>query len=420
MALVVVSNGKISTSILTPKHDATVHEHSAVVGEMYSTYFPTNEVHSSTLAGLGTKTEAGGVVTVGTGAGIGSSRFVKATTFTPSTTMAVFRWKIASITNGAGNYRMSHIGLTDNFTTDDPENVEYIGFLQDNTNAWGIACGTGVNYETMSLSSDVAVGDILTIAVSKTAVYFYVNDILVFTPQPSSIPQGALSVGFSVVGTNVPTSTRELGIVYYSSTVAASAVSNTPAGTISATTVQAAINELDTEKLPLAGGTMTGVLAMGANAITTSSTVDGVDVSAIPTTYLPLGGGTMTGALAMGANAITTSSTVDGVDISAFKLTQQNVSVLTPGATISLDPTLASVFTLTPDQACTINMASHVAGQVFNVIFTSTGTSRVVTYGTGFKGSASTTVAGSAGDKYITQWVDDGTDAIYRGSGGPF
>jgi len=386
MALVVVSNGKISSSVITPKHDATIHEHSAVIGELYSTYFPPGtEVHTSTLVGTGTKTEAGNVVTVGTGAGVGSSRFVKATTFTPSTTMAVFRWKIASITNGIGNYRMSHIGLTDNFTTDDPETVEYIGFLQDNTNGWGIACGTGVNYETMSFSFGVAVGDILTIAVSKTAVYFYVNDKLVFTPQSSSIPQGALSVGFSVVGSNVPTSTRELGIYYFapSVAVAASAVTNTPAGGIAATDVQAALNELDTEKLALAGGTMAGVLAMGANAITTSSTVDGVDVSAL-------------------------------------KLTQEAVSVLTPGATPSLNPTLGSVFTLTPDQACTINMSAHVAGQVFSVIFTSTGVSRVVTYGTGFKGNSSTTVAGTAGQKYITQWVDDGTDAIYRGSGGPF
>lgn len=39
-------------------------------------------------------------------------------------------------------------------------------------------------------------------------------------------------------------------------------ISNTPAGNIAATTVQAAINELDTEKLAIAGGTLTGGLTL--------------------------------------------------------------------------------------------------------------------------------------------------------------
>lgn len=44
---------------------------------------------------------------------------------------------------------------------------------------------------------------------------------------------------------------------------AASAITNTPAGNVSATTVQAAIDELDTKKLDKSGGTMTGDLTMG-------------------------------------------------------------------------------------------------------------------------------------------------------------
>lgn len=42
----------------------------------------------------------------------------------------------------------------------------------------------------------------------------------------------------------------------------ASSITNTPAGNIAATDVQAAINELDTEKLPIAGGTITGELTV--------------------------------------------------------------------------------------------------------------------------------------------------------------
>lgn len=47
----------------------------------------------------------------------------------------------------------------------------------------------------------------------------------------------------------------------------ASAISNTPAGDIAATNVQAAINELDTEKLSKSGGTMTGALTLPANGL---------------------------------------------------------------------------------------------------------------------------------------------------------
>jgi hypothetical protein len=49
---------------------------------------------------------------------------------------------------------------------------------------------------------------------------------------------------------------------------AASNITNTPAGNISATDVQTALDELDTEKLSIAGGTMTGVLDMGGQTIT--------------------------------------------------------------------------------------------------------------------------------------------------------
>jgi len=48
----------------------------------------------------------------------------------------------------------------------------------------------------------------------------------------------------------------------------ASAISNVPAGSIAATDVQAALNELDTEKLAKAGGTMSGNIAMGGNKVT--------------------------------------------------------------------------------------------------------------------------------------------------------
>ena len=53
---------------------------------------------------------------------------------------------------------------------------------------------------------------------------------------------------------------------------AASAIANTPAGSIASTDVQAAINELDIEKAPLASPTFTGVPAAPTAAIGTNTT----------------------------------------------------------------------------------------------------------------------------------------------------
>lgn len=47
----------------------------------------------------------------------------------------------------------------------------------------------------------------------------------------------------------------------------ATSITNTPAGGIAATNVQAAINELDSEKLPKTGGTVTGNLLVGSGVI---------------------------------------------------------------------------------------------------------------------------------------------------------
>ena len=61
--------------------------------------------------------------------------------------------------------------------------------------------------------------------------------------------------------------------------------------------------------LPLAGGTMSGAIAMGANAITgvlnPVNPQDAMTLNYAGTHYLALSGGTMTGAIAMGAHAIT-------------------------------------------------------------------------------------------------------------------
>ncbi len=89
--------------------------------------------------------------------------------------------------------------------------------------------------------------------------------------------------------------------------IAATKLANTAAGNIVATTVQAAINELDSEKLALAGGTMTGDISMGANNITGSGTISaGAFESAGEVRLIETGGGanftSFTAPAALGAN----------------------------------------------------------------------------------------------------------------------
>ena len=104
-------------------------------------------------------------------------------------------------------------------------------------------------------------------------------------------------------------------------THSATSITNAPAGNIAATNVQAAINELDAEKLPKSGGAMTGAItfagtqtwptfnqsttgnAATATKLATARTINGVsfdgtaNITVADSTKLPLAGGTMTGSL---------------------------------------------------------------------------------------------------------------------------
>src|SRR6056300_1181397 len=66
-------------------------------------------------------------------------------------------------------------------------------------------------------------------------------------------------------------------------------------------------------KLPLAGGTMTGAIAMGTNKITglgdPTAAQDAATQNYVTTNFLDLSGGTMTGAIDMGSSKITTTYT---------------------------------------------------------------------------------------------------------------
>ncbi len=155
-------------------------------------------------------------------------------------------------------------------------------------------------------------------------------------------------------------------------------VVNTPAGNLSATTVQAAINELDTEKVDLSGDTMTGALVIDTTGdvpfkivpvndtattthailvtnaagdtdkfvvdnvgnIITVGTVDGVDVSVhntattgvhgVGTDYIAIAAGSQYTAVNKAGDTVTSTLTIDpATDVPALKIVPQNDTATT-------------------------------------------------------------------------------------------
>lgn len=107
--------------------------------------------------------------------------------------------------------------------------------------------------------------------------------------------------------------------------------------------------------------------------------------------------------------SVTGASTLAGVSSSTY--VKGGSVVLTAGATPSLDPSLANVFTLTPGEDETIAAASAPAGQYVSIVVTTSGsTSRTLTFGTKFK-TTGTLATGTVTAKVFTiTFVGDGTN----------
>ena len=123
----------------------------------------------------------------------------------------------------------------------------------------------------------------------------------------------------------------------------ASNISYTPQGSISSTNVQTAITELDTEKLPKAGGTMTGELHIGetgsfvfegATANTAETTIGVVDPTADRTINFPDVSGTVvtTGDTGTVTSAMLLDGTIVNADINASAgIAHSKLATLTSG-----------------------------------------------------------------------------------------
>lgn len=121
--------------------------------------------------------------------------------------------------------------------------------------------------------------------------------------------------------------------------ISATNTPNTPAGSIAATTVQAAINELDTEKAPASAATAAGTSNTPAGNIVATNVQ--AAINELDTEKLALSGGTVTGQIKgitpVSSEDLTRKDYVDGLTATSF--VQANSGNTTIGTTFTAFPT---------------------------------------------------------------------------------
>lgn len=105
-----------------------------------------------------------------------------------------------------------------------------------------------------------------------------------------------------------------------------------------------------------------------------------------------------------------TSLTVSGGTISTTLA--DAIVVLTPSASISVNPALGGLFTLVPGQSCTLNAASVPAKhQRLVFVFTTSGTSAfTITFGTSFKSTGTLSTGVTSGKVFVVCFEGDGVN----------
>ena len=168
--------------------------------------------------------------------------------------------------------------------------AEYTGQLYFNSltrdiyiwdsNVWqpiGISVGEIIFAGTFDASTGSGTGLIASVTAEGTAIGLAIGQVLPAAAAANSRYYLVVSEAGTITSGNAPnialtppdillsngTTWAEIDVSQTITAQVASNVSVTPVGSISATNVQTAIQELDTEKLPIAGGTITGNLEIG-------------------------------------------------------------------------------------------------------------------------------------------------------------
>jgi hypothetical protein len=179
------------------------------------------------------------------------------------------------------------------------------------------------------------------------------------------------------------------GAVTFGSTLAVTGTTTLGAATINALTV-----------------TTTSTLS---GAVTCSSTLGVVGNFAINTNKFNVtaSSGNTTIAGTLGVTGLTTLGSWKGTaDLGGA------VVALTPSGTVALDSTLGNVFTLTPGEDETINVATvpATAQEIHIRVLTSGTTSRTLTFGTNFKSTGTLATGTTTAKTFIVKFISDGTN----------
>jgi len=170
------------------------------------------------------------------------------------------------------------------------------------------------------VDEDDMTSDSATKVPTQQSVKAYADTML---PLAGGTMTGAIAMGSSkITGLGTPTADADAATKAYVDGEITDLIGGAPGTLDTLNELAAALNDdanaystLNTAiqaKLPLAGGTMTGDITMGANAITTTAdpaSDNELARKAYVDTMLPLAGGTMTGAIDMGSSKITTTYT---------------------------------------------------------------------------------------------------------------
>lgn len=121
--------------------------------------------------------------------------------------------------------------------------------------------------------------------------------------------------------------------------------------------------------------------------------------------------GTSAGAVTIGNSTAKNGVTVNGALVATKQVRSSTVTVLGTTGTVSLDPTLGQVFTVTPTGNITLNAASAPAGARVYVVVTTSGTSSFnITPSTNFKSTGVLATGTSDAKVFTIAFVGDGTN----------
>jgi hypothetical protein len=184
----------------------------------------------------------------------------------------------------------------------------------------------------------------------------------------------------------------------------ASSVVNTPAGNISSTDIQAAVNELDTEKVAKAGDTMTGALtATGFIAPTLSSPSPSSlfcysnNCTGSADIGVKVGTSVADASVDTAAKLLSVRTGIAGAEVEKAYISKSGVtancrSLTTPavitssGSALPIDCAASNVFTYTTVENSTLAAPTNaVAGQTFLIVVTQGAVTKTLAYNAAYK-----------------------------------